>query len=191
MVFHHNDRPGIMLAGAVRTFLHRYGVLAGKCAAVFTNNDTAWQTAFDLRDAGAEVAAIVDTRRQAGPGLEEKARALDIPVYMHSAVVDTEGRKHVSVVDVVRFSADGSLGSTPDEIRVDLLATSGGWTPNVALFSQSRGKLRYDDELAGFRPGVSFQAERSAGAANGDIGVRCGDRRGKVGRSFRSRRCRI
>jgi len=43
---------------------------------------------------------------------------------------------------------------------------SGGWTPSVHLFSQSRGKLAFDEALQMFRPGASAQRERSAGACN-------------------------
>jgi len=166
LVFHQNDRPGIMLAGAVRTFLHRYGVLAGRRAGIFTNNDTAWQTAFDLHAAGARVVTIVDTRETVDDGLLKQAADLRIPVRLRSTIVDTEGRMHIKSADVMAMDGDGLTG-TPDEIEMDLLATSGGWTPNVALFSQSRGKLQYDSDAAGFRPGISFQAEQSAGAANG------------------------
>lgn len=170
LVFHENDRPGIMLAGAVRTFLHRYGVLAGKRAGIFTNNDTAYQTAFDLKAAGANVVTIVDTRKKVSDELLDKAADLRIPVRLASAVAGTDGRKHIRSADVMSLNADGTgLTGTPDEIEMDLLATSGGWTPNVALFSQSRGKLQYDEQSAGFKPGVSFQAEQSAGGANGGM----------------------
>jgi len=170
LVFHQNDRPGIMMAGAVRTFLHRYGVLAGKRAGIFTNNDTAWQTAFDLKAAGADVVTIIDTRRTVSDALIAQAADLRIPVRLSSTVVATDGRKHIKSADVMGLGPDGrSLIGTPEEVPLDLLATSGGWTPNVALFSQSRGKLKYDEESAGFRPGVSFQAEQSAGAANGTM----------------------
>jgi len=63
LVFHNNDRPGVMLAGSVRTFLHRYGVMPGREAVVFTNNDTGWKAAFDMAGRGIAVAAIVDVRR--------------------------------------------------------------------------------------------------------------------------------
>jgi len=45
LVFHNNDRPGIMLASAVSGYLNRYAVRPGSCAVVFTNNDGAYQTA--------------------------------------------------------------------------------------------------------------------------------------------------
>ena len=48
LVFNGNDRPGIMLASAARTYLHRYGVRPGENAVIFANNDDAWRSAFDL-----------------------------------------------------------------------------------------------------------------------------------------------
>ena len=51
-----------MLAGAVRTYVNRYGVLAGRRAVVFTDDDDGWTTRSDLVAAGAAVAAIVDSR---------------------------------------------------------------------------------------------------------------------------------
>src|SRR5580692_6642608 len=56
LVFAGNDRPGIMLAGAARTYLHRYGVLPGNRAVVVTAHDDAYRTAHALQDAGITVA---------------------------------------------------------------------------------------------------------------------------------------
>ncbi|MGE0845234.1 MAG: sarcosine oxidase subunit alpha family protein [Flavobacteriaceae bacterium] len=168
MVFNGNDRPGVMLAGAVSGYLHRYGVIAGRNAVVFTNNDSAWQTAFDLKAAGGHVAAIVDTRRSVAPGLLAAAAEAGIPIHAGSAIVDTDGRLRIKSVTIRGF--DGTALSGPERvIECDLLAVSGGWNPNVALFAQSRGKLRWDDGIQSFRPGMSWQGERSAGAADGDF----------------------
>ena len=51
-------------------------------------------------------------------------------------------------------------------VACDALMMSGGWTPSVHLFSQSRGKLAFDEALQVFKPGASVQRERSAGACN-------------------------
>ena len=45
LVFPNNDRPGVMLASAVSTYVNRYGVAPGSRAVVFTNNDSAYRTA--------------------------------------------------------------------------------------------------------------------------------------------------
>ena len=44
---------------------------------------------------------------------------------------------------------------------------SGGFTPSVHLFSQSRGKLQWNEELKAFVPGAAAECERSAGACRG------------------------
>ncbi|WP_417517944.1 sarcosine oxidase subunit alpha family protein [Minwuia sp.] len=167
LVFHQNDRPGIMLAGAARTYLNRYGVLAGKRVLAFTNNDSAWQTVFDMKAAGAEIVAIVDSRPVLNEKLALSALKQGITVMPSRAIVGTTGRTRVTSASICSLGGDGKLTGTPSEIACDLIAVSGGWNPNVALFAQSRGKLKWDENLTSFRPGMSWQAERSAGASNG------------------------
>jgi sarcosine oxidase subunit alpha len=167
LVFHENDRPGIMLAGAARTYLNRYGVLPGKRVLVFTNNDSAWQAAFDMQDAGAEIAAIVDLRTDLDEALALAALKRGLTVMPSTAVVGTSGRQRVRAACLVSLDADGKPKGSVTKMDCDLVAVSGGWNPNVALFAQSRGKLRWDEELTSFRPGMSWQDEVSAGACNG------------------------
>ena len=52
LVFPGNDRPGIMLAGAARTWLNRYGVLPGTRAVVVTACDAAYEAALELQRGG-------------------------------------------------------------------------------------------------------------------------------------------
>jgi sarcosine oxidase subunit alpha len=166
LIFHENDRPGIMLAGAVRTYMHRYGVLPGKRIVVATNNDSGWDAALDMARAGGEVAAVLDLRTEmAQEHLAEAARR-GIAIYGNATIVGTTGRLRLSSIAV-----RPQKGGQAVEIECDLLAVAGGWTPNVALFAQSRGKLRYDATIEAFRPGRSWQHERSAGAANGFFGM--------------------
>jgi sarcosine oxidase subunit alpha len=74
-------------------------------------------------------------------------------------------------VEVRPLRGSDGVGDKSVRIECDLLAVSGGWAPNIALFSQSRGKLRYDATIEAYRPGRSWQRERSAGAANGTFGM--------------------
>ena len=130
LIFANNDRPGIMLAGAARTYVNRYGVAPGTRAVIFTNNDSTDLVATDLRRAGISVEAIVDLR--AG-----------------EAVVDTSGDEQG-----LRSVLVGSLRG-PDstrEIECDLLCVSGGFNPTLHLFSQAQGRLRYDEGLAWSAP---------------------------------------
>lgn len=172
LVFHGNDRPGIMLAGAVDTYLNRYGLKPGNRALVFTNNSGAYATAFALAKAGVAVAGIVDARPETEPALLAAARDLHIPVYAHSVLTGTQGGWRVRTAMVRALDGKGGVSGEETIIPCDLVAVSGGWSPNAALFSQSRGKLRFDPGLPAFRPGQSWQQERSAGSANGtsDLG---------------------
>ena len=80
IVFADNDRPGIMLAHSARTFLHRYGVVVGRAAVVFTTNDSAYAAAFDLADAGVRIEAIVDARERGVRRPAARVRATGYPV---------------------------------------------------------------------------------------------------------------
>ena len=57
LVFPGNDRPGIMLASAARTYLNRYGVAVGQNVVLVTGSDAAYAAALDLHAAGVRVAA--------------------------------------------------------------------------------------------------------------------------------------
>ncbi|HEX2256156.1 MAG TPA: sarcosine oxidase subunit alpha family protein [Afifellaceae bacterium] len=168
LVFADNDRPGIMLAGAVQAYVRRWGVLPGRRAILFTNNDRAYEAALALADAGADVAAVIDTRSAPEGPLVAAVRGRGIAVLAGHAIVATQGRRRVSAVEVARLSADRtSTEGAPRRIACDLVAVSGGTNPAVHLFSQSQGSLVYDETQACFRPGRSRQAERSVGACNG------------------------
>jgi sarcosine oxidase, subunit alpha len=168
LVFAGNDRPGVMLAGAVQAYVRRWAVLPGRRAVLFTNNDRAYEAALALADAGAEVAAIIDARAVPQGPLIQAVRDRRIAVLAGHAVVATRGRSRVSAVEVARLSGEGATtGSAARRISCDLLAVSGGYNPAVHLFSQSQGRLVYDEAQACFRPGRSRQAERSVGACNG------------------------
>ena len=107
------------------------------------------------------------------------------------------GRRRPAVVCRDRAAATGA-----SRVTADLLLVSGGWNPNVALWSQSRGTLRFDERIAAFVPNPAFaRADGGVGTAAGDRGLpdvdplwlfRPGDRsrRGRVGQPFRRSRAR-
>ena len=159
-VFPGNDRPGIMLAGAAETYLHRYGVLPGHKMVVSTAHDRAWFTAFALARAGVTIAGILDQRQAVVEALLNQARDAGIPVWTGARVVGTGGRRRVRFVET-----EGG----PAVIPCDSVLMSDGWTPSVHLFSQSRGKLRFDPDSGVFLPGVSAAEEQSAGACAGEF----------------------
>ncbi len=173
MVFADNDRPGVMTASAVRSYVNRYALRPGRCAVVFTNNDSGYGAALDMAAVGVEVAAIVDLRQMPSGPLTERAEAQGLRIIAESAIVAVEGKKRVKRVRVAELTADGkSMVGTVETIDCDLIANSGGWNPSVHLFCQAKGKLRWDEEHACFVPDLPMQPDqRSAGAANGSFGL--------------------
>jgi sarcosine oxidase subunit alpha len=166
VAFAENDRPGVMLAASARAYVNRYGVLPGRRAVVLTTNDSAYAAALDLAAAGVEVAAVIDTRPEAGQWAR-RAREAGIEVLTGHAVTGTEGGPRLTGVRVAPYGE--SVG--PREFAADLLLVSGGWNPAAHLFSQAGGTLRYDESLGTFVPGSCRQAVEVAGSANGAFGL--------------------
>ncbi|MDP4508735.1 FAD-dependent oxidoreductase [Nonomuraea turcica] len=167
IAFAGNDLPGVMLAGAARTYVNRYGVLPGSRAVVFTTGDSAYAAALDLAGAGVNVVAIADVRPAPGAGWAERAREAGIEVLTGHVVTAAAGDGQVSSVLVGRRPDDGAAAAGERSFDADLLLVSGGWNPVVHLFSQSGGTLRYDEALGTLVPGASRQAVEVAGAARG------------------------
>ncbi len=172
LVFENNDRPGIMLASAVRSYLNRYAVAAGSGVVISTTNDSAYALAAELKAAGVTVAAVVDAR----PQLSETAAAAGAAgtrVLIGSAVADTAGDStgRLAGVTVRSINDDGELTSGVEQLACDLLAVSGGWSPVVHLHSQRQGKLRWDEELAAFVPGTVVKDQQVVGSGRGSYAL--------------------
>ncbi len=175
LVFANNDRPGVMLASAVREYANRFGVAAGKAVIVATNNDSAYGCALDLRAAGVDVVGVVDSRNMTIDGpVQRAANQAGIKVYSGCGIADVIGTRAVKGVLIAKHLGGGELGVVTEKIRCDTVAISGGWNPTVHLHSQSGGKLEYEADRLCFVPAHSPQGAISAGAANGTFALgRC------------------
>jgi sarcosine oxidase subunit alpha len=155
IAFANNDRPGIMLAGSVRAYANRWGVATGKQVAIFTNNDSGWQTATELAAKGVNITAVIDPRDTA-----PRAHIAGATIVMGASVCNTAGRKALHRITLTN-------GQT---LNADCLGVSGGWSPNVHLTCHQRGRPVWNDDIAGFVPGGELPVGQiSAGAANGEM----------------------
>ncbi len=169
-----NDKPGVVLASALRDYLIGYGVSLGDRTVVVTNNDDAYLTAIAVKNAGLEVPAIIDARQGGAGELGEKARALGIRVETGKGIAKVAGGKRVTGVQIC---AQAGEGVALEDIVCDCVAMSGGWSPVVNLWSHCGGKLFWDTESVIFRPdadkaptghdGSAFVSV--VGAANGNL----------------------
>jgi sarcosine oxidase subunit alpha len=161
IAFGANDRPGVMLASSAADYVERFGVRPGERAVVFTTNHGAYAAARALRDAGTEIAAIVDVLPEGKA--QDAARADGLEVRSGWAVAGTEGDPRVRAVDLI------GPGGEQDTVAADLVAVSGGWNPVAQLWRAIGGGLRWDDALATFVPdGAGPSWLEVVGAAAGE-----------------------
>ncbi len=154
VAFANNDRPGIMTAGAVRTYLNRWGVSPGRSVAVFCNNDGAHRTAHDLVNAGVHVAAVIDSRHDAPLSDAFEVRR-------GAQVCDSSGRKGLESITVRSVSGE-------ERLQVDCLAVSGGWNPSLHLTCHMNGRPEWRQDIASFVPVPDMvPGLQAAGACNG------------------------
>lgn len=157
IAFEQNDRPGIMLASALRAYANRWAATPAQQIAIFTNNDDGYRSAADLQAKGVTVAAVIDTRPDAQTSAEWDVLA-------GATIVNTSGRRGLTGIQVKL--ADGSVR----HITCGAVGVSGGWNPNVHLASHQRGRPEWHAEIAAFGPGQTLpQGMSVAGAAAGHL----------------------
>ena len=168
LIFANNDRPGIMLASSAREYLKVYGVLPGKKPIIFTNNDTAYETAIEFKAHGIDT-VILDTRKSSDAGVVIEAKNIGIEIKFNHGIANTAGYKKVksATIGELTESKDGYKNLTT--IPCDSIFVSGNWTPTVHLASQSGNKLKYESETDTFLPDQSRQKETVIGSANGSF----------------------
>ncbi len=153
MAFANNDRPGVMLSQAVRTYVRRFGVVPGKRVVIATNNDDAYRTAAALKAAGADVVAILDAR-PAPAGAD-----FGFAVHNDAVPLSTKGARDCLT------SISAQVNGLEKSWSADLLAVSGGFTPVVHLHMQAGGTLDWDEAAQAFVPGTSRQNVKTIGGA--------------------------
>ena len=154
IAFQNNDRPGIMMASAVRSYVNRWNVAPGQKVVLFGNNDSIHDVAADLLAAGVHIAALVDSRSDA-------TCQLDVPFYAGAQISGTEGRKALEAVSIARTSGI-------EKVAADCLGMSGGWNPTLHLTCHMNGRPEWNEAIAGFVPKVGMiPGLIAAGACNG------------------------
>ena len=159
LVFAGNDRPGVMLGSAVRTYLTRYGVAAGKSLVVHCSHDEGWTTAFDAHAAGIET-CVVETRDSVHANLIAKARRLSVRVVLGARIIDTSGAQGLTRITI-------ATDRYQEHIDCDAVAVSNGWNPTLHLTCHHNNKPVWDEQRACFVPQHLPQGMRIAGAVTG------------------------
>ena len=184
LIFSNNDRPGIMLAGAALKYLQRHEIAPGRQVVVATNNDSAYCVASDLRRAGVNIVALLDSRASPPEELLEETRALDIAVHKHCLPIDTKGFSALRAVTIATLG--GGRGVTNiRKIACDALLVSGGWSPTLHLFAQAGGRLKFSESCRTLEPVAAHPSIEIVGSAAGPPSGEIGERISPVGNTAR------
>ncbi len=170
LVFDNNDRPGILLSSAIEKYSNLFGVACGQKNVLFTNNDSAYETAISLFQKGINVEAIIDNREEVDSKLVNEIEKNNIKIYKGFTVVNTFGYKKINKISIMQLSKDGQkVVGSKISIDCDCLGMSGGWTPAVHLFTQSGGKLKFRDDDQVFIPDKYPSDQINIGSCNGEF----------------------
>jgi sarcosine oxidase subunit alpha len=161
LVFDNNDRPGVMLAGAISGYAERFGVRAGRRAVLIVNNDEAYDNVSRWRAAGIEVAAIVDSRTELAAAVRRIVTECGVPLFLGPRTLRVHGRAAVRTVSITDRTGHSH------RLDCDLVGMSGGWIPNVHLYSQAHGDIQYDSSLHAYVPVIGSRPVYAVGGAAG------------------------
>jgi len=161
--FRNNDLPGVMLASSFEKYIHRYGVIPEKYPVIFTNNSSTFSLVKSLVNLKCKPLAYVDSRKT--KDIEDKIikylKDNDIPFYPDSEVEGCDGNNKLEKVHI-------SKGKTLYSIKASMLCTSGGYNPDIHLFTQSKGLVKWDDKIISFKPDTAFQNTITLGSVSGN-----------------------
>jgi len=164
LVFNGNDRPGILLAGALQTYVERYAVVPGQSVAILTNNDAGYRSAASLLAAGVAVRAVIDQRSHQRSDVSALGLAQQLGtqtrVITNAQIVATRGRHRLNQVTVQ------TPGGT-EQITLDTLGVSGGHSPVIHLACQRGAKPQWDESKQWFAAPDDRDGLFACGAAAG------------------------
>ncbi len=165
--FRNNDLPGVMLAGSFEKYIFRYGVIPENKPVIFTNNSSTYSLLKSLIELGCLPAAYVDVRKESS--VEKKTKELlnfnKIPFYFNSEVEGCDGNKNVEKISI-RNPENKII-----KIKSSMICVSGGLNPDVHLFTQSKGLIKWDENYVTFKPEQPYQKTITIGSANGNFNI--------------------
>ena len=160
------------MSSSIKKYIDYYGVKSGKNISLFTNNDSAYETAISLSKSGVKISVIIDIRENTNSLISKEVENLGIKILKRHTVVDTKGYKRIKSFEVMKLSEDGeNVIGKKINYNCDCLGISGGWTPMVHLFTQSGGKLKFRNNDNVFIPDENKTPSEqiSVGSSNGDF----------------------
>ncbi len=165
LVFADNDRPGVMLASAARTYLHRYGVAVGRQVALIAV--ARQRLPGRLRSGGGRCRDRRDHRYPRRRSIRRWSRRPGRWASTRWPVTSSPGTQGGKALSGINVAATGA--GKERRIACDALLMAGGWTPTVHLWSHGKGRLGWDAALGAFLPEGEMEHVTCVGACAGAI----------------------
>ena len=162
--FRNNDLPGVMLASSFEKYIHRYGVVPEKEPVIFTNNSSSLSLIKTLISLGCKPKAYVDSRKKDHIENETKKILKDNNIlFLSDAEIEgCDGSKKIESITVRQ-------GKSFNKIQSSMLCVSGGFNPDIHLFTQSKGLVKWDEKIISFKPDTVFQNTITLGSVSGNF----------------------
>jgi len=146
--------PGVMTAGAAQTMINLHHVLPGKKVVMIGSGNVGLIVAYQLLQAGAEVAAIVEAAPAVGGyGVHaNKLRRAGIPFYLSHTVRKAIGTDGVEAVEIVELDHFKPIAGTEKRIEADTVCMAVGLTPMVELAKMAGCEMTEIPALSGVVP---------------------------------------
>lgn len=147
--------PGVMTAGCAQTLINVHRVLPGKRVLMVGSGNVGVIVAYQLMQAGAQVAAVIEALpRLGGYGVHTaKVRRAGVPFYCATTIIRAEGAE--SVERAVIASIDEKfqpIPGTEQSLDVDTICLAVGLTPSIELACIAGCRQIYIPELGGTMP---------------------------------------
>lgn len=155
LAFPNNDLPGIYGAGAVQTLMNMYGVLPGRRMLMVGAGNIGVIVAYQLLQAGVEVAGIIEAAPQIGGYWVHAAKVqrCGVPIYTSHTVKRAYGGNSLEGVTIWQLDSKGqAIQGTEKDIAIDGLCLAVGLTPLTEILWQAGCKMEYVPELGGYVP---------------------------------------
>ncbi len=153
LVFEGNDLPGVYGAGGVQTLMNVYGVKPGEKGIIIGAGNVGLILAYQLLQAGMEVACIVEALPKIGGYFVHaaKVRRCGIPIYTSHSIKEAYGNGSVEGAIIAKLDENWKFieGSEKD-IKCDFICLAVGLTPAIRLIAQTGATISFINEAGGW-----------------------------------------
>ena len=148
-----NDLPGVYGAGAIQTLMNVYGITPGEKVLMVGAGNIGVIVAYQLLQAGVEVAAVIEGLPRIGAYLvhSAKIKRLGVPIYTSHTISRVFGSSHVQGAEAVEVDKQWQpMAGTEKKFDCDTVGLAVGLSPSIEILSQAGAKQTYIPELGGY-----------------------------------------